>query len=490
MRNKRKYRRGISSVLALIYLSLLAALAVGFYSAADVGTSLADNHQFINRSATSAESGLAFARYQMDHISLPGTTTSANALSATLTALQTNLNSSANMNGTNPNLVTYNGVANSAIAIPGQPAGWSWSGSGALPSNTNWMTTDASGGNAVVLISQPSSLNFNLNVIAAGQNSNNASHSTTPITRSLQLGFGGAQGSGTTTANQIFSYGMVSYGEIVLNANVMVNGTNSGVLAVPKNNVTKPIQVNSTGSFGGDFYWANTVAENSITWGSLSVDGYVSSSGQFINHVHGGITAPTAPTYDTSVFSPYVTNQSPVATTTVLTNASLATKVGGYTFNNPVTINGILYLQSGAKVTFNAGVTVNGAIVQANNATSGQAVTFNSTVSQGAMPSGYAAGEEALTGTFLLLPNGAVTFNAPTAATGSVIANGMTINSNLTINGGSIVNLGTGNMTFNSGSTLTVNTNIGSAPAGTSGVTTPGNVSFSATVNSYQEIGQ
>jgi hypothetical protein len=491
MRNAKQNRRGISSVLALLYLTLLAAMAVGFYSAIDVGTSLADNHQSINRSAANAESGMAFGRYQMDHVTLPGGTLQANALTATLTALQTNLNNSSNMGGNNPNMVTYNG--GNAIAIPGQPAGWSWSGNGALPSNTNWMSTDTNGGNAIVLITQPNLAAYDLSVASVGQNSNNVARSLTPITRSLKLSLGGTQGTGSTTTsvNPIFNYGMVSYGEIVLNANVTVNGTNAGVLAVPKDNVTKPIQVNSTGSISSDFYWANPVAENAITWGSLSVDGYLSSNSNFASHVHGGIAPPTAPTYDTTVFTPYVTAQNPGSSTTVLTNASLPNKVGGYTFNKPLTINGILYLQSGAKVTFNSGVTVNGAIVQDNAATSGS-VTFNSSVAQQAMPTGFAPGEEALTGTFLLLPKGTATFNSTTTAIGSIIANGMTVNSSLTVNGGSIINLGTGNMQFNSGSTLTVNTNVGSSPAGVQNITTPvsGPVTYSATANTYQEVGQ
>src|SRR5277367_2118158 len=63
MNSKRHQHRGFSSVLAMIYLVLLAVLAVGFYTAVDLSGSIADNEQHVNRSALAAESGLAFGRY-------------------------------------------------------------------------------------------------------------------------------------------------------------------------------------------------------------------------------------------------------------------------------------------------------------------------------------------------------------------------------------------------------------------------------------------
>jgi Tfp pilus assembly protein PilX len=470
MNAKRNIRRGLTSVMAMIYLTLLAALAVGFYSAIDVSTNLASNHQYINQTATAAESALAYARYQLAQLSIQGAT-SANIISKVYTQLTSNLH------GAYTPALSADG---STIYIPGSGNSYTW------------MSTDNSGGQAYITITQPAgSNNYDLVVTAYGQNSNNAAHNATvgatPISRALQLTFSGNQGSNVT--NPIFGYGLVSFGEIVINSNVTVSGTNGGVLAAvgttgsPAHPVD-PIQVNSTGSFSGDFYWSNNYAYNNITWGSLSVDGYLPTSGQFQNHVFGNVTGPTSSplTFDTSSFATYVTPQTPTGSTTTLTNASLA--AGSYTFNKPLTINGILYLKQGASVTFSSGVTVNGAIVQANGTTGGS-IVFNSAVTQGSMPGSLPAGEQALTGTFLLAPSASVKFNAAANAVGSIVANGMSFNGAVTVNGGSIVNLG--GMTFNNAANLTANTNIGTSPAGVN--TVGGNVSYTPAASKYVEVG-
>jgi Tfp pilus assembly protein PilX len=453
----------LSSVLAMIYLTLMAALAVGFYSAVDTGSSISDNEQYMHRALTSAETAMAYARYQLAHVSVPGTTTYGNLLTKLNQALQTNL--------TGPNAP---GLSGSTIYIPAEVGG--------APA---WMSTDSLGGQAYIQITQPSGSSYNVQVAVVGQNAN--SHNT-PITRTLQMLFNSNYGSAPATTPPLFNYGMVSYGEIFLNANVKVTGSNGGVMAVV--NSGNPIQDNSSGSIAGNFYWTDSVAESSITWGSLSVDGYLPTSGQFINHVFGNQTAPTALSFDTSPFATYVTAQTPASNATTITNASLAS--GSHTFNSPLTINGVLYLQKGATVTFNSTVTVNGAIVQANNATtsSGATITFNGAVTQNSIStlgSGYTAGEKALTGTFLLLPAGSVIVNAAVHATDSVITDGLTANANMTVSSGSVINLGTGNMTFNSASTLNVTTSAATTPpAGVTGVLGPFQYN-SVNLSTYQE---
>jgi hypothetical protein len=479
MKTAKRIRRGLSSVLAMIFLTCMAAMAVGFYSAVDIGSSVSDNEQYMHRALTSAETGLAFARYQLAHITVPGTATnssSGNLMSDVLASLQTNLT------GANAPSLTGTGSA-AKIYIPAEVNG-----------SPAWMSTDTMGGQAYIVISQQStaSNNYNLVVQSVGQNSN--SHNT-PITRTLQLVFNSNYGSAAASAPPIFQYGMVSYGEIVLNANVKVEGTNSGVMAVVSGG--NPIQDNSSGSIAGNFYWTDSVAESSITWGTLAVDttitgtgGYLPTSGQFANHVFGNTAAPTTPTFDTSPFASYVTQQTPASNAATITNASLPS--GSYTFNSPLTINGVLYLQPGAKVTFNSTVTVNGSIVQANNATSilGATVTFNGAVTQNSMStlgSSYNAGETALTGTFLLLPYGSVIVNAAVHATDSMITDGLTVNANTKITGGSVINLGSGNMTFNSASTLNVTSSGAStSPAGVAGVPAPFTYN-SVNTSTYQE---
>src|ERR1700733_5893601 len=85
-------RRGMASVMAMIFLMLIAALAVGFYSSIETGDTVADNEQYVHHSMTASESALNYGRYELTQISLPTGTTQSNLLTNVLTALGTNIN--------------------------------------------------------------------------------------------------------------------------------------------------------------------------------------------------------------------------------------------------------------------------------------------------------------------------------------------------------------------------------------------------------------
>ena len=317
---------------------------------------------------------------------------------------------------------------------------------------------------------------------------------STPITRTLQLQFTSAQTS-QQTIPPIFNYGMVSWGQLVLNGGITVNGTNGGVFDAVTSG--SPIVVNNVNSFSGDFYWSDSTPRTSITWGSLSVAGYLPSSAQFPNHVHGGSAAPAVPTFDTSPFATYATTNyttgtSNISNFTTLTNVTLAP--GSYAFNNPITINGVLYLNgnssTGVSINFNSGCTINGAIVESNSSTKAGTIIFNGATTETSMASlggTYSAGEKALTGTALLLPTDSVTFNNTLSTVGSVVANKLIFNKNTTVNGGSVLNLGNSQMIFNSTATITIN-NTSVTPAGVTPVNSSGPYTYSVNNASYQEV--
>jgi|GEM_PF-4712478 len=471
-----RVRRGITSVLAMMYLSIIAMLAVGFYSAVNMGSSIADNEQFIHRSSAAAEVGLAFARYQISQLNLPGTTTQSNLLSAVYSALATNLNSTSNMGGNNP--TTQPSGTPTSIYVPGLASG-----------SPTWMSTDSQGGQTYFKITNPAGMT--LRILAVGQNSNSK---ITAVSRKLQLDFPASGG-----ANPIFTYGLVSYGEIMLNGGLTVNGNNGGVMSITAGT---PINVNGANSFGGDFYWTSATPRLSVTWGSLRVStvanapGYLSASGQFPNHVHGAQTVPSKPTFDSSAFLTYVGTGagyggSTFTTGTYSSNAATLTNTilsaGNYSFNNALTINGILYLQSGVNVNFNNNVTINGAIVQANASSAGT-INFSGTMTQtaysGLSGANFPAAELALTGTALLLPSDNITFNKSINAVGSVIGGNLIFDANAVVNGGSVMNMGTSQMIFNNTATITVTT-TGNAPAGVSGNS---NYTFAASPTTYTEV--
>jgi Tfp pilus assembly protein PilX len=486
MKMKQRQHRGMTSALAMIYLTVIAMLSVGFYTAVDLGSSVADNEQNINRSATASEIGLAFARYQLTspQLTIPGPYSSTNLVSLVETQIANNLSGTANMGGANPTTQPVGSAT--ALYIPGIANG-----------SQGWMSTDSSGGQVQLTVTPTTVGNAtNLVVTAVARNSNSR---VTPITRSEQLTLLGSASN--------FSYGLVSYGQISLSGGVTVKGTNSGVIAVVPSG-TKPISVVGNNTFAGPFYWTNNTAINKITWGNLQIEGFLSSSGSFKNVALPNTATPAAPVFDTSGFVQYVNSTTygngPLTTTskvngismtsvTALTNASLA--AGTYTFSNPITINGILYLQAGASVTFAKAVTLNGCIVEANQTGENGGVTtpslniaFDGALTQSAMSAAtlgvyYTAAEAGLSGTALLLPNYNVTFNGTvTTNAGSIIGGNMTFNSgvSVTVTNGSVMNMGGSGITFNSNATLNVNT-ASTTPSGTK-------LTFTANPATYAEV--
>jgi hypothetical protein len=494
----------MASVMAMIFLMLIAALAVGFYSSIESGDTVADNEQYVHHSMTASESALNYGRYELTQISLPTGTTQANLLTNVLTALGTNINNTQNffVSGT-----TYNNPSaqpngsGQYVTIPGQPAGWT---PASPASGTNWMPVDGLGGQAYLILGQIAG-STNLYLEAVGENTNAR---VTPVTRKVQLDF-------STGVPPVLNYGMVSYGEMFFTNNVTVTGSGGGALVVSNGN---PVSVTKSSSFSGDFYYTSGAADTpppQLAWGSganqLTVAGFNQNNvANWKLHVHPNTAKPTAPTVDTSGFATYVTAQyggGPLLATPVvgnnisfastLTNTELTAASGGnstYTFSNPVTINGILYIDNNVTgVTFNSTVTVNGCIVQ-QTPTTGSSCTmqFNNTVNGSSIATlsgtDFPAGERALAGSFLLLPNGTATFNNVTSA-GTMLASTLKFNNgaNLTVTSGSLVATGSGGIVFNTGVPATaVNINITNATQAPAGIIAGGN--YAANSSTYTEV--
>src|SRR5688500_20092917 len=66
-------RRGIASLLAMLYLIIFSALALGFYAAVTMAVQLAHNEERALNAQIAAESGLKFVRYQLSLVRVPAT---------------------------------------------------------------------------------------------------------------------------------------------------------------------------------------------------------------------------------------------------------------------------------------------------------------------------------------------------------------------------------------------------------------------------------
>src|SRR5688572_19538939 len=73
-------RRGVASMLAMLYLVLFASLALGFYAAVTMSAQISRNERHMFEAQLSAESGMKFMRYQFASLNLPDKTTPDNLM--------------------------------------------------------------------------------------------------------------------------------------------------------------------------------------------------------------------------------------------------------------------------------------------------------------------------------------------------------------------------------------------------------------------------
>src|SRR5215218_3360785 len=75
-------RRGVASVIAMLYLVIFSALAVGFYSAVTISVQISHNDERSMMAQVAAESGLNFLRYHLSRAAIPGNTPKSGMLTA------------------------------------------------------------------------------------------------------------------------------------------------------------------------------------------------------------------------------------------------------------------------------------------------------------------------------------------------------------------------------------------------------------------------
>ena len=92
-------RRGVASVLAMMYLLIFAALALGFYAATNMSAQLSSNEQRTIEAQLAAESAVSFLQYHLSAVNIPGNRTPEQAFEALYTQLQGRLLGTGNLGG-------------------------------------------------------------------------------------------------------------------------------------------------------------------------------------------------------------------------------------------------------------------------------------------------------------------------------------------------------------------------------------------------------
>ena len=436
---RRRRRRGSTAILAMLFIMLFAALAVGFISTVTTSVSVAGNEQSTSRAMMACDSGMQFMKYHLATLGIPPATPPSQLFDKVYQQLGTKLNNYPNMPaGARTIDLAENGTC---IRIPG--------------GTTSWIGVDGDGGGFRAEIRKLQA-GEKIEVRVYGRHGGNAAG-----VRGLKLDY-----ANFPNPAAIFNYGVASKSKISMNGNVTIRGTpgNEQMGSVLSAHTATSVPLTMTGSpqISGHVSFVNPNATPSIS-SSATIAGLKPGQAGFADVVHYGVQPPEFPVVDTTAFQQYV----PAAGTTgpsVITSSNpsgntfknIRIKAGANpTFNANTLIQGVIWIEQPNQVKFNGGATIQGVIVTAtdgnNNASldvSANSVTFKGgatfqSVSTLPATTDFPASMRSLTGSTLLVPGFSANFGGNfNTIGGTIIASQMSFSG--TAGGiikGSVINL-------------------------------------------------
>jgi len=454
MRNFKAYspgnvrRRGLASVLAMLFLVLFSTLAVGFYAATTLSAQVAKNERSLTTAQSAAESGMEFMRYQLGIITVPPGTPSNQLLTTVYGLLSTNLNGTYNM-GTDVVTMANDANGNPTIYVPGN--------------TSHFISIDSTSGSRFQGTIAQSGDKLVVTVVGMGSDGS--------ISRGVQLSYQKA-----ARASAIFNYGVASKGKITTGgASYILGNPDPAMGSVLSTDMTDAIPVAIGGKqVSGDISITNP--SGSVSYSGASIGG-TSDPTQIPNHIHIGVQPPTFPTIDSSVYTNAVTMSAFTPGARTLSNVYIPPNTNPSFAANTI-IQGVLWVQSPNKVSFGGNLTVTGVIVVDNNTTFNAAtnqINFTGSVRasgvQNLPNNSTYANLRSLTGAFILAPGYALNFSGDFGSVaGSVIASqiSMTGNATGTVQG-SVIGVDNQPLTLNGSADITIaSTGTSNYPAGVS----------------------
>ena len=380
-------RRGVTSMLAMMYLVLFATLAVGFYTSTNTAVQVANNDQRIARALLAAESGMEFMRYQLGLIDVAPETTEAELWPNLVAALRAQLDGTPNIG--NKNIYTDG----ETVRIPA--------------SADEFIRLDDDGGEFQATVNNSG---HKVLVIVRGRYG-----AAVSLGRGIQMEFGLAE-----KAHRIFDYGIATKGSVLTTGSAKITGhldpTKGSILAT---SLTSPTPISIQGPLvSGDLSVVNPNAN--VAFGSgTSIGGTKNPSEIVAEHIHKGVKEPEFPTINTDVFRSYVTDPNTgqpryYVSGSVLENMVIKANTNP-TFAGGATIRGVVYIETPNVVTFRGNSSVQGLLVGPSSPTgnvSTNVVSFAGNVQvQGVetLPEAF-GGLKKMTGSFLLAPGFAANF--------------------------------------------------------------------------------
>lgn len=330
LRRRRTARHGIASLMAMLYLLIFSTLALGFFSAVTTAAQLAANDEKALGAQSAVESGLAFLRYELSRVRVPGNTAPNQMLAEVCKDLLAQQALSGNL-GTR------------TVAVVGDHIEYPVGAKEFIP-----LDSLGAGFRAEIRMSEDGTDWVKVKVVGRYRGST--------IARAIEIYF-----QPVISSTRVFDYGIVTRGPIVITGGGMVGGgtdpTHGSVLSMSDS--PTPISMTGTSGIAGDAYLTNKNGTVSMT-SNVTIAGESSAAGRAA-HIHAGVEPPELPEVDTAVFLPYVKNvykpnQATYRNVLIPANTNP-------TFSSSVKIEGVMYIEYPNKVTFNGQTTIHGSVV-------------------------------------------------------------------------------------------------------------------------------
>jgi hypothetical protein len=424
-------RRGITSVIAMLFLVLIGTLALGFYTSVTTATALAKNDRRTAKALMAAESGIQFMRNRLAHTSIPPDTQTSQLLNELENDLRNDDVILGNLLGapivrqgnvlTIPMIVT-DSLENSGFTV-------TLTDIGAVGEIVCTVKGRSGGGGAI------------------GQKGVRLDFTRQPIETNL------------------FDNAIAAKGKVV-----MQKGSITGVAGVSSDSIIKIMSAQSTN--GAIVMSGGTIG--SVAGGELGVtidvdnNGVADATATTISggSVHGTsnvttiknnyvklVTAPVFPIVDTTQFAPYATTNYGGQNTGTLKNIRVPAGTNPK-FTGNVQVQGILYVESPNTVQFQGNTTLAGFIVFENKNTSAvNMINVTGNFSYGNLPSGSEFDSVRAIKGFSML--------APTASLQMAGGADSQLRGNMLL--GNFRNTGSGEVQIEKGSVITFDTTVDSA---------------------------
>lgn len=456
--NPKTRRRGSTALLAMLFMTLFAALAVGFFGTVTMSVQVSANEQRTNRAQLASDSGMQFMKYHLATLGIASDTPPEQLFGRVYDKLALKLNEYPNMPA---------GARTIELVEDGTLI--------RIPRADGWIATDGEG----------SAFRAEVRKLAAGEKvevkvfGRSGQAAAAGSTRAIRLEY-----ANFPNPSAIFNYGVASKSAISFDSNAQIRGAvdaaQGSVLSATRSTAT-PIVMRGNASISGDVSIVNP--SGAVSTGSNTSIAGSTDRRIYEQHIHVGVEEPEFPTIDTSAFRPFAGDPAyggvsvgppPNGGETKFASGTMRNVLirsnpgtGWVVFDSNMAVEGVIYIETPNKVRFDSNVDIRGVIVVQNNPTGTLAsnqIVFNSNVklsSVDTLPADttyYPPAMRALKGAAILAPGFYVHFNSNFGSVGgSIIADKMEFDSNAsgTVRG-SLINLADTSLHFDSNARITV----------------------------------